>query len=344
VPVDGNLVCDQNRWTFSFGGNRVSDDTTNFGRTIQLFLVDGMPTGLIIASIHGWTGSVLVASQSTFGRLLARPEVRRTGVYILYGPDPKDALGMRAYIGEADSVRDRIDQSAKERGFWETAIVITTSDEALTKGHVRYLEARLIDITRTAGRVTLDNNQEPSAERRRLPEADRANMEAFLANLKVILPVVGLDLLKPRPKIVADAPTPVDPTPGTAQFEIRHKSGVHALAVEQDGEFVVLAGSQALKDAGYAQNTYAELKAELVAKTVLAATKSNDTYEFKQAYAFKSPSAAAAIVLDRNSNGRTEWKLKDSKLTYHEWQEEKAKEMGSRVDEALVPDLNSTPS
>jgi hypothetical protein len=72
---------------------------------------DDSPGGLIIASIHGWTGSVLVSTQSTFGGLLARPEVNRTGIYILYGPDPEDALRMRAYIGEADSVRERIADS-----------------------------------------------------------------------------------------------------------------------------------------------------------------------------------------------------------------------------------------
>src|SRR5688572_27635681 len=128
-----------------------------FGRTIQLFLVDGSPNGLIIATLHGWTGAILVASQSTFGALTARPEADRTGVYILYGPDPNDSLKMRAYIGEADSVRSRIAQSAGERGFWETAVVVTSSDDALTKGHVRYLEARLIDMAGAAGRVSLDN-------------------------------------------------------------------------------------------------------------------------------------------------------------------------------------------
>jgi hypothetical protein len=65
-----------------------------FGRTIQLFLADRSPSGRIIASIHDWTGSVLVSTQSTFGRLLARPEVNRTGIYILHGPDPEDALRM----------------------------------------------------------------------------------------------------------------------------------------------------------------------------------------------------------------------------------------------------------
>lgn len=294
-----------------------------FGRTIQLFLVDGTPSGLIIASIHGWTGSLLVASQSTFSKLLARPEVDRTGVYILFGPDPADALLMRAYIGEADSVRERIGQSAGERGFWETAVVITTSDEALTKGHVRYLEARLIEIAKGAGRVSLDNSQAPAADKRKLPEADRANMEAFLANLKVILPVVGLDLLKPKPAAALKAVAAA--TESETRFEIRHKSGVKATGVEEDGEFVVLEGSQALKDAGYqGTNSYGELKQELIAQGVLQPSKDDKLYVFTKSYPFKSVSAAAAVVLDRNANGRWEWKTVGSKQTYHQWQEANA--------------------
>ena len=300
---------------------------TTFGRTIQLFLVDDTPAGLIIASIHGWTGSVLFSTQSTFGRLLGRPEVDRTGIYLLYGPDPEDSFRMRAYIGEADSVRDRIGDSAEKRGFWEIAVVVTTSDEALTKGHVRYLEARLIEMTKAAGRVVLDNTQMPEADRRRLPEADRANMEAFLANLKVILPVLGLDLLKPSPKGVVKG-TSVSGLPSTAsseiRFEVRHKSGVKAIAVEEEGEFVVLEGSEALKDTDYARNSYAKLKQELIADQILEPTADGQRYRFTRAYPFHSPSAAGSVILDRNTNGRTRWYLVGSDLNYHEWQEGKA--------------------
>lgn len=274
-------------------------DEAPLGRSIQLFLVDGTPSGLVIASIHGWTGSVLVSTQSTFAKLLARPEVDRTGVYILFGPDPSDLLSMRAYVGEADSVKDRITQSAGNRGFWESAVVITTSDEALTKGHVRYLEARLIELASKAGRVVLDNGQFPMSERRFLPEADRANMESFLANLKVILPVVGLDLLKPKPTAVLRPATQL--SSGEIQFEIRHKSGIRATAVEEDGEFVVLEGSQALKDAGYQSNGYGELKQELITQGVLKETPNGISYSFAKSFPFRSPSAAAAVVLDRNS-------------------------------------------
>lgn len=290
-----------------------------FGRTIQLFLVDGTPNGLRKATIHGWTGLTFVATDATFAALLARPELDRTGVYILHGPDPVKFGATRAYVGSANSVRERIRQSAGQRAFWETAIAVTTSDDDLSKGHVEYLEARLIEMAAAAKRVELDNGTQPAGHRRRLPEADQANMEQFLLNLQVILPVIGLDLLKPQPKAAAQTILPVEVrTVYDVHFEIKHKAGAQAAAVEEDGEFIVLEGSQALKASGFISNSYASLKESLVLSGILEAT-SEDLYSFTQPYAFNSPSAAAAVILDRNANGRTEWKLRGSKRTYADW-------------------------
>lgn len=295
-----------------------------FGRTIQLFLVDGKPTGLRKATIHGWTGIVLVSSQSTFAKLTERDEVDRTGIYILTGPDPEKEGMARVYIGSANSVRERIKQSAEKREFWETAIAITTSDDDLSKGHAEYLEARLIQQTAQAGRVTLDNGTQPDTSRRRLPEADVANMEQFLANLRIILPVVGLDMLKPQPRAVTKIAKPVEErTIGEVQFEIRHKSGVQATAVEEEGEFIVLEGSEALTGTGYVQQSYGGLKEQLVKDGVLV-PNGTDKLRFAKPWPFNSPSAAAAVVLDRNSNGRIEWKVKGSKQNYHDWQQVQA--------------------
>ena len=302
-----------------------------FGRTIQLFLVDGTPTGLRKATIHGWTGLTFVATGTTFAALTGRPELDRTGVYILSGPDPEAVGGTRAYIGSANSVRERIKQSAAQREFWETAIAVTTSDDDLSKGHVEYLEARLIQMAAEANRVTLDNGTSPAGQRRRLPEADQANMEQFLANLKIILPVVGLDLLKPQPRAVAQVSTPVEQrTVSDVKFEIRHKSGIYANAVEEDGEFIVLEGSRALTDQNYVMQSYAALKQNLINTGVLVPAQDN-RLTFAKPYSFSSPSAAAAVVLDRNSNGRTEWKVKGSKQSYHDWQQTQAMAEGSSV-------------
>lgn len=299
----------------------------SFGRTIQLFLVDGKPTGLRKVTIHGWTGLLFVSGASAFGDLTSRDEVDRTGVYILSGPDPDRPGTTRAYIGSGNSVADRIEQSATKRDFWELAITVTTSDDDLSKGHAEYLEARLIKLAAEAGRVTLDNGTLPDPRKRRLPEADVANMEQFLANLRIVLPVIGLDMLKPQPKAVAVAASPGTPEVTTeVQFTIQHKSGVQATAVEEDAEFIVLAGSEALIDTGYVQQSYGALKQKLVAEGVLTTEAGSGPrrLRFAKPYAFSSPSAASAIVLDRNSNGRIEWKVKGSKQTYHDWQQAQA--------------------
>jgi hypothetical protein len=276
------------------------------------------------ATIHGWTGLLFVSGASAFGDLTARAEVDRTGVYILSGPDPDKPGTTRVYIGSGNSVAERIEQSAKKRDFWETAITITTSDDDLSKGHAEYLEARLIRVTAQAGRVALGNGTQPDTDRRRLPEADVANMEQFLSNLRIILPVIGLDMLKPQPRAVTQVAKPAEErTVEEVHFEIRHKSGVQATAVEEDGEFIVLEGSEALSGTGYVQQSYSGLKEKLIAEGVLVSLR-EDRLKFARPWPFNSPSAAAAVVLDRNSNGRLEWKVRGSTQNYHEWQQAQA--------------------
>ncbi|WP_235442122.1 DUF4357 domain-containing protein [Rhabdonatronobacter sediminivivens] len=149
-------------------------------------------------------------------------------------------------------------------------------------------------------------------------------MEQFLANLRIILPMIGLDMLKPQPRAVAQAAEPPEErTSGDVTFEIRHKSGVQALAVEEDGEFVVLEGSEALFETGYVQQSYRTLKERLMAEGVLEPADPG-RLRFMRPWSFSSPSAASSVVLDRASNGRTEWKLRGSRQTYHEWQEARA--------------------
>lgn len=294
------------------------------GRTIQLYLDDGTPNGLMVASLKGWTGSILVARNDTLPKMLKRPEAERTGVYILFGSDPSGQREHSAYIGEAEEIAVRLPKSAKDQPDWEIAAVVTTSDESLTKSHVRYLEARLIELTRQANRTTLSNSQQPPSDKRYLPEADIADMEYFLSNLEIVLPVVGINLLK------SVAP-PTKSTSKSVIFEINHSKGAHAFAVEANGEFIVLKGSTALKDTNYVSNTYKPLRETLLEAKKLIPAKSGHNFEFAEDVAFKSPSAAAAVILDRNSNGRIEWKVKDKAMTYHDWQQQPAVRVGAKA-------------
>jgi len=166
------------------------------GRSIRLFLADGTPGGIITAEIMNWTGHAMFAPRSRLADMIKRQEAARTGVYFLTGLDPEGAFKPLVYIGETDNVGKRLAQHNKDesKDFWDRACVITSKDQNLTKAHVRYLESRLIAIATEAGRATLVNGTAPDYGL--LPEADIADMEFFIEQVRIVLPVLGLDFLK----------------------------------------------------------------------------------------------------------------------------------------------------
>ena len=100
---------------------------------------------------------------------------------------------------------DRLRQHARaeEQGgkdFWDRAIVLTSKDANLTKAHARYLESGFIALAQQARRSRLVNGTPAAAS---LPEADVSDMEYFIAQAKIILPVLGVNILRARPALLS---------------------------------------------------------------------------------------------------------------------------------------------
>jgi hypothetical protein len=127
------------------------------GRTIRIYLVDGVPTEILTAEIMNWTGKVIVSPRSQLDQLASRPEAKRTGVYLLIGPDPENTARDLVYVGEGDNVLNRLLKHNKdeEKDFWSQTVLIISKDDNLTKSHVRFLESRLIDLAKKANRAGL---------------------------------------------------------------------------------------------------------------------------------------------------------------------------------------------
>lgn len=297
------------------------------GKSVRLFLADGTPGGLITAEIMNWTGHVLSAQRSDLPALLKRPEVSRTGVYLLLGDDPDSPGGVLVYVGEGDDVGKRLasharSEDANGKDFWDRAVVLTSKDANLTKAHVRYLESRLISLIREAGRARLVNGTAPPPIP--LPEADVSDMEFYVEQAKLVLPVLSVNLL--RTTTVVRQPVEPTPHPTTINilspvFTMTTKDGAHATAQEVDGEFVVRAGSTARRHASAASWSYSVLRQQLEHEGVLSPTVDDTLMTFTRDYAFSSVSAAGACVQGRASNGRVEWRVGDTPQTYAQWQE-----------------------
>lgn len=288
------------------------------GRSLELYYIDGRPDGMLTAEMFNWTGHVLMAPRTQLSQALSRTEAGYAGVYLLLGEREGDPL---LYVGEGEDISARIKSHDVGKDWWTTAVLVTTAGNKLNKAHVRYLEARLIEDAKDVGRTPLDNGTNPS--RPTLSEADVSKMEAFLENLLIVLPAVRVDTFiqrarAPRAAVAAVVlATPlVVPPPPLFHFEVK-RHGLSATARLENGEFIVEAGSTARKSWEGVPTSYTPLHEELVRSGVLR--EQGERNVFASDYAFTSPSAAAAVIAGRSTNGATSW-VTDSGQTYKDWE------------------------
>lgn len=302
------------------------------GRSLELYYIDGQPDGMLTAELFNWTGHVLVTPRTQIAAALRRPEASQAGIYLLIG---EQAGEPRAYVGEGEDIGARIKAHDAAKEWWTSAVLVTTAGNKLNKAHVRYLEARLIAEARAISRMPLDNATNPP--RPTLSEADVAKMEAFLENLLVVLPAVRVDMFIQRARSTTSGDAVTTSSSNTASpaasmsrpsaagavrfwMEVP-KHRLHAKARLEGGEFIVEAGSLARsrwEGTDGQTASYAPLHEELVRAGVLA--PNGDHRAFTRDYAFRSPSAAAAVVTGRSTSGPSAWRLEGENILYRDWE------------------------
>lgn len=247
---------------------------------------------------------------------MKREELKRTGVYIIYGDDADRDLPA-VYVGEGDDISARLRSHARDesKDYWDRFVAVTSKDMNLTKAHVKYLEGRLIALLQDAKKCELQNRTEPTFDR--LPEADISDMESFLEELQLLLPVIGVDFFR-KPKIERTE----NPSETVATFVITHKSkGIEARAVEADGEFVVLSGTTgSLLEAPSFHDKQKAVR-EQAFETGRAVKLNDQNFILEENIAFSSPSAAAVFLFGTSRNGRTDWIVEGKSISYGAWKD-----------------------
>lgn len=296
-------------------------------KTIKLFLLDGTPSGVVVADISNWSGKIFVAPRSQLTQLKGRPEVRSAGVYFLVGPDPDVPGKERVYIGESNGVYRRLEQhnSKGEKDFYSRAIILVGKDDQLTQAHARYLENQLIGLARTNGNATLTNDTKGSPDIH-LPESDVADMEVFLTTAQLILPVLGFPYTQPKLNIQTATAKAAQVaaalgTPSAAESSplfLLDVAGAHATAQEVAGQFFLLEKSKARKTETKAWTAFRGQRQQLVKDNKLRDSDDPALYVASEDIPCNSPSAAASFVAARNVNGRKAWKTQEGQ-TYQQW-------------------------
>jgi len=279
----------------------------NSGKKITLFLVDGEPDGRKIISLAGWTGHGLIFPRNKLKEMGSDDIARQPAVYFLFGRESEESLVASAYIGEAENLFDRLTTHNSDKGkdFWYMTMAFVSSDESLTKAHVKYLESRCVELANDAKHFGYVLKNSTGSLTPHLPQADIPVMEEFVKNIGLLLGTVGYPILqKLEAKKVLDQENPL--------FMIQNKDGTAGTARMTNEGFVVYKGSTiAAKQSPVVAERNEKLVKKLLAEQIIA--KKDGGYVFERDYSFTTPSAAGDLILGYSENGWLAWKTMDGK-------------------------------
>jgi hypothetical protein len=271
-----------------------------FGKTIRLFLVEGNTNGLVTAELSNWTGKAFRIPRIKVKDYSIRDELKRPAVYILFGKNDKDED--QAYIGEAEIGINRLQQQLNEREFWNEAIIFNSKDKYLNKASIKYLEHRMHETASRASRYEINNGNTPP--RPEISEAEQAELEEFLYNIKLLSATLGhriFEELKETIEIVGKK---------EVIFFCKSGNGADAKGTFSTEGFVVF------KDSIFVNTSQASLhegyrlqKEKMIQDGLLIVV--NGTLILQKHTTFSSSSRAAQIVLGRSASGPIEWKTQE---------------------------------
>lgn len=273
-----------------------------FGKSIELFLVNGTADSIITAELSNWNGKAIKIPRIEV-QTCKRPDISDPGVYFLFckEDDGDDAV----YIGEAENIKDRLiqhirdNQSGKEKYYWNTAVFFTGRD--LNKALIRYLEYRLVDIARDSRRykVLTKNTYKKTI----IKESQESAMEEFIENIRILINALGYKVLEP----FATKPTS-GASPEVSEEYYLSVGNVKARGVVTSEGFVVYKGA-VISDTTVKSMSPGMLK---LRNELIADGKVKDGITTEDIL-FSSSTAAAVFALGYSASGPATWKAKDGR-------------------------------
>jgi len=201
-------------------------------RRLTIDFLEDKPEALRRITQANWQLECLISSRSELPRSLRREESRRTldvpGVYLLIGPpeksDDSTHNDWRLYVGQADSVADRLETHLKNI-WWRTVVVIRRPDNhPLNLSQCKFMESKVHALASKAGTCVLENKNAPGLPF--LSPTDEIDTQDILDKAVVIVGALGFNFFEaPVPVGAAsrdsDKPRPVPPKLQPLLEEIR---------------------------------------------------------------------------------------------------------------------------
>ena len=274
-------------------------------KTIQIFLPDGNPDGVKIATIRTGNIEVIYFSRNNLESLYKIMETRnKVGIYFLIGFNDKTDQE-EIYVGEAEDVIVRLKQHNRDKDFWQKGYFVVDNNGLLTKSHIKYLENLTYNKIKEADEIILNNDKEPTKSY--VDETIEADLNGdIFETMKTLLSLlIGDNIFEKVEKKSNKKDGEI--------FICKDSKGNYAEGKYLENGFLIFEGAKIRLEPSKSFDVYSARKTKqslIDNKTII---EKGGFYILQKNCTFKTPSTASSIVLGHPTNGWIEWKDKDGK-------------------------------
>lgn len=276
------------------------------GKSINLFLMDGEPTGRIKCTLANWTGIAYRIPRTALDLCKERADLKQSGVYFLFGTSDETG-GNVVYIGQAGARKNgegllfRLFEHKRnpDKDYWTEAVVFTTSNNSFGPTEISYLENRFCNLAMEAKRYIVKNGNDPTQGN--ITEEKESELEEFVNYARIVMGTLGHKVFEP---IIAVKTTSVADTADADDEPLLYfnRAFLKATGRRTSEGFVVFKGSTVVPDLQKScPDNVVKLREKYKAKI-------DNNHIFTEDILFTSPSAAAAFVGGSSINGNEIWK------------------------------------
>lgn len=273
----------------------------SYGKTIELFLVNGTTDSITTAELSNWNGKAIKIPRIEVAGC-KREDITEPGVYFLFAKD--DEGNDSVYIGESENVKERLLQhmrdfdAGRENFEWNTAVIFIGRD--LNKALIRYLEDRLAKMARDSKRFVVLTKK--TYKNTVLKESQIAAMEEFIDNIRVLINALGYKALEPYIQ-------PYEKNPDEDHdIYYLEASGYKASGRATSEGFVVFSGSTiSSSESKSLPRGNKKLREDLMSSAKIR------NHTFTEDFLFPSLTSAAECIAGCSISGPGSWKLKDGR-------------------------------
>lgn len=274
--------------------------------TIQMFYPTGDTRGFRIAEVtNSIIEALLIPRKELESVLQTRAELESSGLYFLFAKDTIDnEKAIEAYIGESETIKERLKQHNKEKDFWEVAIVFISSNQRwqLNKADIKYLEHSAYIKANLAKRYFINQN---IPTRSPVTEAREADLADLLETVDILLTSLGYPIFT---ELISNTDTEMN---HEQIFYTTYRES-NAKGIYTNEGFVVLKGSAVSSKEGTKGFRMNHLLEDLMNTGII-----DQNGIFTEDHLFNSPSTAVDVIVKGSYNGWDSWK-NDKGLTLHD--------------------------